>query len=284
MIDCEMIRVRLSDHYEGFARLWLPAKPRGGVLYFHGIQSHGLWFEHSARRMVEAGFAVLLPDRRGSGRNDTERGHAASARILLRDVNDYLDDLHVRTGRDRFHLVGVSWGGKLALAAYHHAPDRIASLTLVAPGLFPDVDIPLSEKIRVGLSALGSGRTTFDIPLDTPDMFTANPERQRFIENDPLRLRQVTASFLFATRELDRKALAVASRHDRCPLKIFLAERDRIINNRKTESFAFGLNWPRTEVVEYDNAHHTLEFEPDPEPYFADLVEWLTSVSALDRQ
>ena len=54
MVPCEMIRIRLSDHCEAFARLWMPPSPRGAVLYLHGIQSHGLWFEESARRLAEA--------------------------------------------------------------------------------------------------------------------------------------------------------------------------------------------------------------------------------------
>ena len=31
-------------------------------------------------------------------------------------------------------------------------------------------------------------------------------------------------------------------------------------------------------IIEYPDAHHTLEFEPDPAPLFADLTRWL-----LDR-
>jgi hypothetical protein len=28
-------------------------------------------------------------------------------------------------------------------------------------------------------------------------------------------------------------------------------------------------------VIEYPEAHHTLEFEPDPTPVFADVARWL---------
>ena len=129
----ELIHVRYSDGYHAFARLWLPASPRGAVVYLHGIQSHGLWFERSAERLADAGFAVLLPDRRGSGRNSDDRGHTPSARRLVHDVGECCDELHVRTGLDRFHIVGVSWGGKLALAFHNQAADRVAHLTLIAP-------------------------------------------------------------------------------------------------------------------------------------------------------
>ncbi|HAU36213.1 MAG TPA: hypothetical protein DCX07_00665, partial [Phycisphaerales bacterium] len=42
----------------------------------------------------------------------------------------------------KVHLVGVSWGGKLATAyaAWARRGVEIASLTLVAPGIVPRVD------------------------------------------------------------------------------------------------------------------------------------------------
>ena len=277
MVCCEAIRIRLSDHYEAYARLWQPPSPRGGVLYLHGIQSHGQWFETSARRLAEAGMTVLLPDRRGSGRNEADRGHASSARLLFRDAADCMDELHVRTGLDRFHVVGVSWGGKLALALMRHLASRIASLTLVAPGLFPQVDLPFAQKIRVGLSAVVARRARFDIPLNDPALFTGNPTRREFICDDPLALRKVTTSFLLTSQQLDRAARAIARNPQGCPIRVFLAGRDRIIDNRRTKAFIRRLPWAVREITEYDHAHHTLEFEPDPEAYFTDLVDWVAS-------
>ncbi|MGQ9649108.1 MAG: alpha/beta fold hydrolase [Phycisphaerae bacterium] len=272
-----MLRIRHSDHYEAFARLWLPPSPRGAVLYLHGIQSHGLWFEASAARLAEAGFAVLLPDRRGSGRNEVERGHASSDRLLLRDVADGLDELHVRTGLGRFHLLGVSWGGKLAAAFLGHAPARVASLTLVAPGLFPRVDIPLTQKIRIGLASVVARRTLVDIPLDQPELFTANPARQAFIRSDKLKLSRATVAFMLASRRLDTRVARLARLSPGCPLKVFLAGRDRIIDNDRTKAFIRSLPWPGRGVVVYPEAHHTIEFEPDPRPFVDDLVDWMSS-------
>lgn len=278
MACCEMIRIRYSDHYEAFARLWLPPEPRGAVLYLHGIQSHGLWFEASARRLAEAGLAVLLPDRRGSGRNELDRGHVPWARRLLRDAVECLDDLHVRTRLDRFHVLGVSWGGKLALALFRYVPARVMSLTLVTPGLFPRVDLSWSQKIRAVLSALLARRALFDVPLDDAELFTSNPQRQQFIRNDSLGLHRVTAGFLSASRRLDRYARAIGKHRTGCPLHVFLAGRDRIIDNAATKAFLRRLHWPSCTITEYEQAQHTLEFEPDPEPFLADLAGWYASL------
>ncbi|MEP0842925.1 MAG: alpha/beta fold hydrolase [Phycisphaerae bacterium] len=264
--------MRYSDGYGAHARLWVPDRPRGAVLYLHGIQSHGGWFEDSARFLAEGGLAVLLPDRRGSGRNEAERGHAASVRRWLLDAFEGLDELHVRTGLSRFHVVGVSWGGKLALGLYRFAPDRIAGLSLIAPGLFPRVDLPFGEKVRVGLSVIAGGKGLFDIPLNDPELFTSSPDRQFFIAKDPLRLRKVTASFLMCSRRLDRYALGAARDRTGCPLTVFLAGLDRIIDNDATREFVRRLSWPGRMIIEYPRAHHTLEFEPQRERFFSDLL------------
>src|SRR5690348_12732377 len=105
-VHCELVTIRFSDHYQAVARFWMPPSPRGAVLYLHGIQSHGGWFEDSAKHLAEAGFAVLLADRRGSGRNHVDRGHAPNARRLLRDCAECLDELHVRSGFNSFYCVG----------------------------------------------------------------------------------------------------------------------------------------------------------------------------------
>jgi acylglycerol lipase len=280
MPECQTLRLRYSDGYEAFARIWLPGQPAGGLLYLHGIQSHGGWFEASAERLArQCNLAVLLPDRRGSGRNDRDRGHAPSARRLILDCIECLDELHVRTGAPSFHVLGVSWGGKQALALWPHAPHRIASLTLVAPGVFPLVDMPLGEKIRVALSILAAPRATFAIPLNEPELFTADPKWQTFIRTDPLKLTRVTTSFLMTSRRLDRYARAVERDPTGCPLRVFLAGRDRIIDTPRTRQFVRGLSWPCRGLTEYPDAAHTLEFEPDPEPYLRDLVDWIREVS-----
>jgi acylglycerol lipase len=277
MPEPDFITLRHADGYEASARYWPPAaaSARGAVLYIHGIQSHGGWYEHSGGRLADAGFAVLMPDRRGSGRNTVHRGHTRSAAQLLADGADALDELRRRTGLDTAHLIGVSWGGKLALNLVRTQPRRIRSLTLVAPGFFPVVDLPVRQKPRVALAALFDRRQSFDIPITDPEMFTATPRWLDYLRNDSLSLRQVTAAFLLASRRLDRFVRAAAS-HPGLPTHLILAERDRIIDNARTAAWLRELGWPDATITQYDDAYHTLEFEPDPDPFITDMIHWLT--------
>ena len=54
-----------------------------------------------------------------------------------------------------------------------------------------------------------------------------------------------------------------------------LAGRDRIVNNARTRAYFFRTTTAQRTLLEYPNAAHTLEFEPDPRPYFADLTDWI---------
>ncbi|MEK6644377.1 MAG: alpha/beta fold hydrolase [Planctomycetota bacterium] len=267
---------RLSDGYSANARWWRPPNPRGAVLYFHGIQSHGGWYEASAARLADAGLTVLLPDRRGSGLNQLQRGHVDSVDRAIDDAADALHALLRETNQPAAHVVGISWGGKLAVCLAARHPAQVASLSLVAPGLFPRVDLTTAEKFRVGLSLINNPDHVFDIPLNDPTFFTANPDRIRYVNNDPLMLRQVTARFLLATRRMDR----IVARFNRSgftrSIHLLLAGHDRVIHNDPTRDWLRA--FPNSKLTDYPDAHHTLEFEPDPAPFFHDLTEWINAM------
>lgn len=264
-----------SDGYRSAVRWWRPPDPRGAVLYFHGIQSHGGWYETSGSRLAELGFTVLMPDRRGSGLNREQRGHAASVERCIMDARECLDAVTQSADKPSAHLVGISWGGKLCVALATESPDRVASMSLVAPGIFPRVDVSATEKIRIALSIVNDRERSYDIPLNDARMFTANPDRIRYVEEDKLKLLQVTAGFLLVSRRLDRYAPRLASSAYRGPVHLLLAGRDRIIHNDRTSQWLRDLPSPDRQITMYPEGHHTLEFEADPTAYFGDLCGWI---------
>ena len=102
MASYEELTVRLGDGYEAYARYWTGPRLQGAVLYHHGIQSHCDWYEASAARLADAGYAVLQVDRRGCGRNERDRGHADSADQLIEDAAAGRDELFRRGRPHRF--------------------------------------------------------------------------------------------------------------------------------------------------------------------------------------
>jgi alpha-beta hydrolase superfamily lysophospholipase len=248
-----------------------PGPPRGRVVCVHGIQSHGGWYDHSCRRLAEAGFAVSFLDRRGSGLNQQDRGDAPGFRRLVDDIAEFL-----RSVRDSLplFLVAISWGGKPATALLKRHPGLVDGLALLCPGFKARVRPPLRERLGIVWSYLTGRRKLFPVPLNDPELFTTSPEWQRFLRDDPLAVRQATARLLAHSVRLDGYLRFVPA-HVTVPVLLLLAGQDRIIDNARTRHFVETFATLDKTIIEYPEAHHTLEFEPRPHRYLDDLIGWL---------
>ena len=264
-----------SDGYPILVATWPAQGPvRGRVVVLHGVQSHQGWYHGLGRRLADAGFQAIFPDRRGSGGNTNDRGHTPSPRRLVEDVGELIADLDSRDSGIPTALAGISWGGKLAVLASARYADRIRALALICPGLLPRVGVSRAEKLRIAWAYFTNRRKRFPIPLSDPALFTANPEGQAFIAGDPLGLRQASAGLLAASTMID-VAVRRAPARVRQPALLMLASEDRIVDNARTRLYFARLASPDKTVIEYPGAHHTLEFEPDPSRHALDLAEWL---------
>jgi alpha-beta hydrolase superfamily lysophospholipase len=272
-----------GDGYTCRYRLYPPiGPPRAHVVCIHGIQSHGGWYGYSCRRLAEAGYRVFFLDRRGAGLNEAARGDTPSFTRLLDDLAELL--AQVRSGDQALplFLVAISWGGKPALALERRHPGLVDGLALLCPGIKPRINLSLRMRGRVFLARLFLPGLLIPIPLNDPELFTATPHWQEFIRNDPLSLRKATARFLFESYRLDRY-LKRAPPYVRIPVLLLLAQKDRIIDNARTRAFVEQLASPDREVIEYPGAHHTLEFEPNPDLFLADLLRWLERRTAAHK-
>ncbi len=274
-----------SDGYVWRYRRYPSAGPaKAHVVCLHGIQSHGGWYEYSCTRLSQTGFNVCFLDRRGSGLNDRARGDTPSFRRLVDDVAEYIllrrpsgmlvRPLPASASALPVFLVAISWGAKLAVALQRRYPGLIEGLALLCPGFFPKIRPRLARHLAMAGARLVSPQKRFSIPLNDPELFTANPRWHQFIQDDPLSLRQATARLLVESVRLDAY-LRFVPPFVRVPILMLLAEEDRIIDNARTRAFVDRFGSADKEIIEYRGAHHTLEFEPDPERFIADLQGWL---------
>lgn len=269
----------LSDGYEARGRTWQPTAPHAdtAILYLHGIQSHGGWFEWSASVMNEAGPGVVLPDRRGSGLNrDQAPGDVKTFQRWFDDLDEIAEEILRAWQVQRLAVCGVSWGGKLAAAWALQRPQRVDRLLLIAPGIAPAVDVGLATRIRIGAALLFEPTRLFEVPLSDPALFTGRPAAQTFITEDALKLTHATARFLFESARLDRRLRRAPARSLQPPTTLVLAGRDRIISNDPTERWLRRACAAELEVVRFPQAHHTVEFEDDESDFATALRGWAT--------
>lgn len=262
----------MSDGYELHGRSW-PSRPdrRITYVYIHGIQSHGGWFEHSASILAEQGDEVILADRRGSGLNTIGRGDTPS-------FGRWFDDLHELSQRATaegriLRLVGVSWGAKLAIAWILRRSPCVDGMLLVAPGVFPRVDVGFANRLRIAAAAMIAPTTEFELPLSDPALFTRNPAGREFIAADPLKLTHATARFLYNSARLDWIVRSAASGELAMPVTTLLADHDEIIQNAPL------IEWlrrvaPDSAQVELRDADHTPEFDAQPREMFTQVRRW----------
>jgi len=265
-----------KDGYRFALRLWEMPDAVANVVCLHGIVSHGGWYLPSGTHLARQGFSVHMLDRRGSGINPEGRGDVDRWETWLDDVEHYLEQLPSDVPRI---LLGISWGGMLAAAVARRRPDLLAGVGLLCPGLYSKKAANAVQRGLLRLAgAVGLRRMRVTIPLQDPALFSDNEQHKAYVATDPISLRKITIGFALANLELERYATE-APEEIRVPALVMLAEKDPITDNSQVRQFAERIGHEDKRTIEYPEASHTLEFEPDPTQYFEDLTAWCRRVA-----
>ena len=249
------------------------ATPRAAVVYLHGISSHAGWFDAAGDGLAANGFDVFCLDRRGSGINRENRGYTSGYvdryETLLDDIQDFVASLESRYSK--VFLIGLSWGGKLALAYTLMHPGEVEAQVLITPGLVALVDVSPIEKVGIGMGTFLWPRSQVRTPID-PRMFTPTPYFVERIEADPIRLRYASTRFFWESHKLDN----LVEEHvdeNRLDTLLFLAEKDGIIDNAGVTEFMERGGEDRLTIREYVGQTHSLQFDT-PERLVHDITSW----------
>ncbi|HET9296416.1 MAG TPA: alpha/beta fold hydrolase [Candidatus Binatia bacterium] len=237
------------------------AGAKRALVYLHGIESHAGWFAQAATLLRDRGYDVYCLDRRGSGINRENRGfvsgHVDSYKTLLADLSAFIQPL--RNRYDSVFLVGLSWGGKLALGYGLTHPEDIGGLVLITPGIRALVDVSLFTKFKILLFSRTQPTEPIASPI-RPEMFTTTPRNLDFINRDPLRLKYGTARFYWESHRLDGYIDDRIS-NLRLPVELFLAGRDRIIDNEGVRRVLEQGAQDQLEIVTYEDQTHSLQLD-----------------------
>jgi len=138
-------------------------------------------------------------------------------------------------------------------------------------GIYPAVTVPIGARLRIAGNWLAGGATRFEIPISDPALFTENPDRQRYIVEDPRRLTHATARFLIHSTRLDRRIRKAPSGAIPAETTIVLARDDGIIDNAATESWGWRVAGADVQILP---GAHTLEFAVDPGSFEDRIAAW----------
>lgn len=261
----------------------LPERPishRMAFIYLHGIESHSGWFDAAASLLKAQGFPVFCIDRRGSGINRENRGcvsgHVERGTDLLEDLHCAIREIRAGGRFKTLYLIGLSWGGKYAMAYDRRHPGEVDGLVLITPGIKPKINFTFRQKLRVLVDLILAPKSQHRIPIE-PEMFTTTSQHLHYIRTDPLRLHTVSAGFLWQSRRMD-KLLDRTAGAPHPPILVFLAGRDRIIDNEATRRFLSGNQDHRVTIIDYADQTHSIQLDA-PERLIADVIAWMESQS-----
>ncbi len=256
-----------------------PDPRRAAFIYLHGIESHSGWFDATARLIANKGHFVFCLDRRGSGINRENRGyisgHVERGISLVEDIHQAVGIAKASGKVDEIYLIGLSWGGKYAMAYDAVHPNEVDGMILITPGMKPKVDLPPDEKLAVLTDTIFAPQRQHRIPIE-PEMFTTDPAQLRFIASDPLKLHTASAGFFWQSLKMDRLVEKMDDGKHPAML-VFLAGKDRIIDNAATRTFLTRDPNRSVKIIDYPDQTHSIQLDA-PDRLARDILRWVDTL------
>ncbi|XEC93927.1 lysophospholipase [Paenibacillus tarimensis] len=269
----EELELKACDGSSLFARHWRPSEAKAAVCLIHGMGEHSGRYQHVARKLAGAGYAVLSYDQRGHGLSPGKRGDAPSLAEMAGDTAALIElagDYH--SGLPRF-LYGHSMGGNVAFSCVLRLQPDIDGLILTSPWLRLAFDPP-PVKVWVGK---GLARLWPSLSLSTglkdADLFHEADEK---LEPDPLGHNRISARFYFA---LQKEGEWLLANYDRLhtPLLLMHGTGDNITSFMASRQLASGLG-ERCTFIPWREGYHELHNDRDQEQVLEHIIGWLDGI------
>lgn len=243
------------------------------MVIIHGTSEHGGRYLHVARKAVERGWDVIIPDLRGHGKSDGIAVHIDQFEKYLLDLDTIWQFFELNP--ERTAVAGHSFGGLVSIRFAETRPSRLAALVALSPllGLRVKID-PLTYAIG-RLMSFVAPTTRFQSKVP-PEHTTRNAAVLAKRASDPLLRRSVTAAWFFQMKQALQDAHAQADRLI-VPVLAMQAGSDLIVDPLAVEPWL-----EKTESVDrtfrmFDEHYHELLNEEDWEDTLAEMLAWLES-------
>ncbi|MBY4596189.1 alpha/beta fold hydrolase [Ottowia caeni] len=242
------------------------------LLFLHGIGGNRHNWDQELRYFGKAYRAVAV-DLRGYGDSEALNEDFEFTDFVT-DVVRVLDTL----GAQRAHVVGLSMGGLVAQALYSRAPERVASLSLVACRAADEPVLPPARRdafIRDRLDPLRAGGAEALAVSLAPKLLSSAPSAQAR-EQVMASLRKIRPDAYFKIMEARMQIPPMLDPASiRVPTLVVGADEDQVAPLEQMRALAAAI--PGARLKEVSGAGHLINLEKPQEFQFA-LEDFLTTL------
>ena len=262
---------------EIYWQAWRPAEARAVVVIAHGAGEHSRRYEHVARRLVDAGYAVYALDHRGHGLSKGRRALVDRMDRVIADVRTLVGRAAAENPGRPLFLLGHSMGGTIGIAfAARHQQD-LAGLALSGPVAVLEAASPALRVIASVLSTLTPGLGVFAVDAS---LVSRDPEVVRAYREDPL---------VFHGKLPARTVAELAAAVGRFPAEVPTIRLPLLVMHGTEDALApvAGATMVHERAASgdktlklYEGLYHEILNEPERQTVLDDLLSWLDDRSA----
>jgi 2,4-dienoyl-CoA reductase-like NADH-dependent reductase (Old Yellow Enzyme family)/alpha-beta hydrolase superfamily lysophospholipase len=270
-------RLGTTDGFSLFYRAAFPDRPRGGVLFLHGMSEHSGMYTHVIRAYADAGFAVIAPDQRGRGRSVDGRWRRGDLHSVSRVLDD-LDELRARHASELadlpFFVVGMSMGSIIAQMYAMRRQESLSGIVLIGPPFGRGISRPLraaSAFLATALPRLAVRPAPAIRHISRVRAFQNELDWDPWCYHGPLRAR-TARTLVMALNELEKRTGEL-----RLPLLILQGTRDRIASLQEAQEIH--RRWGGTDrtLTMLDGLYHDVLNEPERQEAIDTILAWLAA-------
>jgi acylglycerol lipase len=267
--------LKTRDGTSLFTEAWLPeGSSKGIVVVQHGLNEYGGRYDHTARYLVDHGWAVYALDARGHGHSaGNQRGYYDSLDALVDDLKAYVDSLSRQPAQAKPFLIGHSMGGLIATCYAIKYGDSLRGLVLSGAALAAGDSIsPIAIQVAkiVGRFAPRLGLTTLDASI-----VTRNQEQLDRDKTDPLmyfgKIPARVGSEMLRAGDYARANLDKITR----PILILHGGADALVSPKISPYIYEQVGSTDKTLKVYEHLYHEIFNEPEREAVLSEVAAWL---------
>ena len=262
----------LSLYYRG----WEAESPEAALLVVHGLAEHGGRYADFGRAMALRGVSTYALDLRGHGLSDGRRGHVERFDLYLQDVDRFRRQVQgcISDGLPTF-VLGHSMGGLITARYIEEYETSFRGAILTSPWLATAMPVPRWKVLLAGTL----NKLLPALPIDAgvnEEYLSHDPQVVTRYREDPLVHGKITPR-LYAESSMAMGLVMSRSERIRVPVLMLLAGDDRMVDTKRSETFAKSLKVADVTVQVLPGYYHEVLNDRDRTVTVATIREWIST-------